>query len=49
MAVWVSRFESAISDQERDRRLIRVQQAVRKTPKALAGVKWRGCRSPVIG
>jgi hypothetical protein len=30
----MSRFESAISDQERDRRLIRVQQAIRKTPKS---------------
>jgi hypothetical protein len=49
MTAWMSRLESASSDQGRNRRLIRVQQAIRKTPEALVGVKWRGCRSPVIG
>ena len=46
----MTRFESAISDQARDRRLIRVQQAIRKnSQKPLVGVKWRGSRSPVVG
>jgi hypothetical protein len=42
MMAWMPRFESAISGREQDRCLIRVQQAIRKTPKALVGrqVAW---------